>query len=251
MEELVGNHGGLGGEQTDAYLFHPGDLTVPETRNAYEVKAILDSRRGLPGKAPMPAAQAAPAAEGPGVWARGLARVGHWLGLAGGAIALSRDAFRQIADDPAMTGPALLIALLAQALQSVRALGTFDVTSVLGRFALWLLAVVLLALAARILRGGAAFPATLRVAGFAQAAHVLELLGFVPVIAPVARFLAIALVFFGVWVGTATAHRLRGWRTALLPVVYLATIVVAVAFFEAIRRGVAITVNGILSNLGV
>jgi hypothetical protein len=89
------------------------------------------------------------------------------------------------------------------------------------------------------------------VAGFAQAAHVLELLGFVPVIAPVARFLAIALVFFGVWVGTATAHRLRGWRTALLPVVYLATIVVAVAFFEAIRRGVAITVNGILSNLGV
>jgi len=26
LEELIGNHGGLGGEQTDAYLFHPGDM---------------------------------------------------------------------------------------------------------------------------------------------------------------------------------------------------------------------------------
>ena len=32
LEELVGNHGGVGGEQTDAFIFHPSDLAVPETR---------------------------------------------------------------------------------------------------------------------------------------------------------------------------------------------------------------------------
>jgi quinol-cytochrome oxidoreductase complex cytochrome b subunit len=90
-----------------------------------------------------------------------------------------------------------------------------------------------------------------RVAGFAQTAHFLELLGFAPVIAPLARFLAVALAFFGVWVGTATAHRLRGWRTALLPVVYLATVVLAVTFLEAVRRGAALTSRAILQSLGV
>ena len=29
LEELIGNHGGLGGEQTDAYMFHPGDMQIP------------------------------------------------------------------------------------------------------------------------------------------------------------------------------------------------------------------------------
>ena len=37
MEELIGNHGGLGGEQTDAFLYHPGDLEVPVTSNTVDV----------------------------------------------------------------------------------------------------------------------------------------------------------------------------------------------------------------------
>ncbi|MGD8414420.1 MAG: phage holin family protein [Candidatus Latescibacterota bacterium] len=46
LEELVGNHGGLGGEQTDAFIFHPADMEVPETRNSIDVFSILNSRRG-------------------------------------------------------------------------------------------------------------------------------------------------------------------------------------------------------------
>ena len=45
LEELVGNHGGVGGEQTDAFLFHPADLVVPETRNAIDVFQILNGYR--------------------------------------------------------------------------------------------------------------------------------------------------------------------------------------------------------------
>ena len=28
LEELIGSHGGMGGEQTDAFIFHPPDMPV-------------------------------------------------------------------------------------------------------------------------------------------------------------------------------------------------------------------------------
>ena len=46
MEELVGNHGGFGGEQTDAFLFHPNTFEIPETSNSADVFHILNARRG-------------------------------------------------------------------------------------------------------------------------------------------------------------------------------------------------------------
>ena len=48
LEELIGSHGGMGGEQTDAFMFHPGDMVVPETRNSADVFDILNAWRGLP-----------------------------------------------------------------------------------------------------------------------------------------------------------------------------------------------------------
>ena len=48
LEELVGSHGGVGGEQTDAFLFHPPDLVVPETRCSTDVFHILDGHRNAP-----------------------------------------------------------------------------------------------------------------------------------------------------------------------------------------------------------
>jgi len=48
LEELIGSHGGVGGEQTDAFLFHPPDLEVPETRNSTDVFKVLNARRGAP-----------------------------------------------------------------------------------------------------------------------------------------------------------------------------------------------------------
>ena len=45
LEELIGSHGGVGGEQTDAFIFHPPDLVVTETRNSTDVFTILDNHR--------------------------------------------------------------------------------------------------------------------------------------------------------------------------------------------------------------
>jgi hypothetical protein len=243
----------MGGEQTDAYIFHPGDLVVPPTRNSYEIKAILDSRRGLPGPTPMDRAREARAAEPPslGLWLKGLSRVGHWLGLAAGALGLRREAYEKIADDQAMTGPAILIMILAQVVQSTLAVGRFDALDVAGRCLTWLVAVVLLALATRFLRGRATFSAIFRVAAFAQTAQMIELLAFLPVGGVLARFLSVTLAFFGVWIGTAAANRMRGWRTALLPLVYLATVVVGALFLNAARTGVDVILESVESILGL
>jgi hypothetical protein len=253
MEELIGNHGGLGGEQTDAFIFHPGDMDVPETRSSQDFKDILDSRRGLPGPTPKPQRPESPAVE---PWSgenllKGLSQVGTWLHLAYQALSLNRDGYREIARNAYMTAPALLISLLAQILQSLNAPGGFNILNILVRYVLWFISVLFLFMAARLLRGEKHYTATLRVAGFAQSAHVLEVLGFLPVIGALARFIALLLAIFGVWIGTATAHELRGWRTALLPVLYLLTMVVGVFFLFGIIQGTALAVDNLLVDFGV
>jgi hypothetical protein len=253
LEELIGNHGGLGGEQTDAFVFHPGDMRVPETYNSYELKAILDARRGLPGLAALPEKPDEPRVEAwsPLNLARGLGQVGKWLNYAAQAIALNREGYASIAKDAYMTGPALLIMLLSQILQVLNRTGDFDVWEILIRFGAWLLAVVLLVLVARMLRGQGNFTSTLRVAGFAQSAYVLELLGFLPVIGPLARLMAVLLTVIGVWMGTEVAHELKGWRTILLPAIYILTTIVAVVFILAALQGLSVTVEVVMEAFGL
>ncbi len=253
LEELIGNHGGLGGEQTDAYLFHPADMEVPETRGSYEFKAILDSRRGLPGPVYKPEPPAEPDINpwSLPVLGKGIADVGKWLDYAVNAMALNRDTYRKIARDPYMTGPALLIAFIALILQSLNAQGGLNLVNILTRFIAGFLAVLFIFIATRILRGKLDYTSTLRIAAFAQSAHILELLGFVPVIGPIARFMALLLAFFGVWIGTATANELRGWRTVLLPVIYIAAIVIGFVFILSAIRGTVFTVEGLLMDFGL
>jgi uncharacterized membrane protein YvlD (DUF360 family) len=253
LEELIGNHGGLGGEQTDSYLFHPGDMQVPETRGSFEFKAILDTRRGLPGAPPKPEQPQEPEVN---PWAlnslaRGLVQVQTWLALAANAITLDKNTYHQIAKNAYMTGPALLIGLLAAVIQSWEADGSINIANILLRYVGWLLTVLFLTGTARLLRGKQKFTATLRVSGFAQSAHILELLVFIPVIGPIARFLALVLTFFGVWIGTSIANKLRGWRTILLPIVYLLVIVLTFVFLITIIQGTAFTVDSLLTDFGL
>lgn len=253
LEELIGNHGGLGGEQTDAYIFHPGDMNIPNTRNSFEFKAILDSRRGLSGATPLPDKPQEPQVE---AWSmrnllKGLGQVGRWLNYAFHAFALNRETYAVIAKDAYMTGPALLIMLLSQILQTLSRSGKLDIVEILIRVGVWFLAMILLVLVARLLRGKASFSSTLRVAGFAQSAHALELLSFLPVIGPLARFIAVLLTIFGIWMGTVVAHDLKGWRTLLLPVVYIITTIVALVFILATLQGLSVTLNVILKAFGV
>ncbi len=253
LEELIGSHGGLGGEQTDAFIFHPADMHIPETRNSYEWKAILDARRGLSGPTPLLEKPDEPRVEAwsPVILAKGIGQAGKWLNNAAHAITLNRETYASIATDAYMTGPALLITLLSQTLQVINRTGQFDVMEILIRSGAWLLGVVLLALAARTLRGQGDFTKTLRVAGFAQSAHVIELLGFLPVIGPLARLIAVLLSVIGLWMGTVVAHDLKGWRTILLPVIYILTTIIAIVFIMAAYQGFSVTSEALLEAFGL
>ena len=253
LEELIGSHGGLGGEQTDAFIFHPGDMEIPETRNSQDVMPILKSRVGLPGPTPLPE-QPQEIIVDPWTWpvlSKGFGQVGKWLDYAWRAITLNREAYWEIAQDAYMTGPALLIALIAQTLQSLTSQGQFDLVNILMRIAAWFTALIMIFLATRLLRGRANFSATFRVIGFAQSAHLIELLDFLPVVGPIARVLALLLTFFGVWIGTATANEFKGWRTILLPVVYIIFIVVSVYFLVSIVEGTVLTIEGLAQDFGL
>jgi uncharacterized membrane protein YvlD (DUF360 family) len=252
-EELIGSHGGLGGEQTDAFIFHPGDMEIPETRNSMDFMPLLKGRVGLPGVAPKPKRPPEPQVNEWGLsnLAKGLGQVKTWLDYAVRAITLNRAAYATVAKDAYMTAPALLIALISQILQSLNNQGRLAIVNILVRYGVWLVAVLILYLAAYLLRGKAKFTDTLRVAGFAQSAHVLELLSFLPVIGPLARSLALLLSFFGIWIGAAVAHELKGWRALVLPVIYVVTLVVTVFFVQSAIEATAITINGLLSDFGL
>jgi hypothetical protein len=253
MEELVGSHGGMGGEQTDAFIFHAPDMQVPETKNSADVFAILDARRGLPGAPPIP--EAAPAEEvdewSLATWVKGIGQVGTWLGRAGRALVLDRSAYQEVVQDVTMTGPALLIGVLASILVSIVDAGGFNLWLALGQIGLWLLSVLVVTIAGRLLGGEADFLSTLRGLGFAASVFVLSLLAFFPVIAPLARFIVLVLAFFAAWMGASRAHKLKGWRSLLLPVLVVLVLFVGAFILEVLVAGLEFTLATLARNLGL
>jgi hypothetical protein len=253
MEDLVGSHGGMGGEQTDAFIFHAPDMQVPETKNSADVFAILDARRGLPGAPPKP--EAAPAEEVDELslasWVKGIGRVSTWLGRAGRALVLDRTAYQEVVQDVTMTGPALLIGVLASALDSIVQAGGFNLWMALGEIGLWLLSVLVVTIAGRLLGGKGEFLATLRGMGFARSVFVLGLLAFFPAIAPLVGFLVLVLAFFAAWMGASQAHELRGRRSLLLPVLAVVVLFVGSFILEVLVAGLEFTLAALGRNLGL
>jgi len=79
FEELVGSHGGLGGQQTEAFLLHPTDMVVPAISNAAEVFALLNARRGSLLERPRPRAAASPSPWPLAALAEGVRTVRGWV----------------------------------------------------------------------------------------------------------------------------------------------------------------------------
>jgi len=236
LEELIGNHGGLGGEQTDAFIFHPDDMEVPETSNSAEIFSILDTRRDIPAPHPKPTTESVE--DGVMSWAvstfaNGLTQDGTWLRRAARSVTLDRATFRAVANDPYMTGPALFIAFLASALQSILSNGGLDVLDLLARLVFWFISVLVVFGAGRLLGGKGDFTATLRAMGFAQSAFVIELLGFIPPLASIANFFAMTVAFFTIWIGASEAQGLRGWRTAILALAAYGVLAIGIAVLGA------------------
>ena len=72
--------------------------------------------------------------------------------------------------------------------------------------------------AGRLLSGKGSYTSVLRVLGFAQAVYLLDLFSFLlpSGISSIVRVLVSVLVFFAVWMGAATAHKLKDWRSLMI-----------------------------------
>jgi len=253
MEELIGNHGGLGGEQTDAFIFHSMDMAVPETTNSADVFAILDKQRGLPGAPTVPAK---PVEEPVDAWQwrnilKGLGQIKRWIPLALGALLLQRDAFRQIAKKEIMTGPALLLGIVGTIIFSGILFGGFTWGMVLFQIVFWFVTVLLIYMAGRILRGKGTYTSVLRAVGFAQGIYLLDVFSLIPAITPVVRFIISLLVFIAIWIGVSTAHDLKGWRTLILPVVYVLVAIVGFVIINSIFGGFGLTIESLAIDFGL
>ncbi len=253
FEELIGNHGGLGGEQTDAFLFHPGDLQVGETRNSTDVYRILNARRG----SPVVEAQAKPAVpvETVRAWAPvGLVRgiflqPSRWLGRALRSLVLDRSAYREVAEDPRMTGPAVLIALVSMAVVVLLDPRGWSLPVYGERIAAWFLGVVAVFGAAQVLGGKASYTATLRAVGFGSVVNLLSLLALYPPTAPLARFLAAIAALLATWMAGAQAHALRGWRTLALPLAYVAASLLSIYAILVLLAGAQLSILSLAHEL--
>jgi hypothetical protein len=115
----------------------------------------------------------------------------------------------------------------------------------------WPFVVLLLQLAARLLRGKASYTSTFRVTGFAYFGFWLTLLYFVPVAGPLFRTIGFLLAFLGVWLGTAQAHELRGWRTLLLPVVFLVAVIIVGIVLRVLLGGAVLTIDTLMQDVGL
>ncbi len=251
LEELIGSHGGLGGEQTDAFILHPADLEVPDTRNSTDVYHLLNNHRGAPVVEKPVQATEEIADWGLSTMRTGLGRLTTWLELALRCLFLDRQAYRAVAEDPYMTGPALLIGLVMVSLESIARAGALDLVRLGGDIGLWFGAVFILYLAGLALTRQGSFTKTFRAVGFAQSVKVIAILAFFPLLAPLVRGFGLVLGFLAIWMAAATAHQTRGWRTLLLPVVAYLVLVAGTVAAAILLAGADFTLQGVLYSLGI
>jgi uncharacterized membrane protein YvlD (DUF360 family) len=261
FEGLIGSHGGLGGQQTEAFLFHPSDMVVPPTSSAADVFALLDARRGIPGEPLQPHTEE-PEAK---AWAletlrAGIADVRTWVPRAMGALTLDRDVFGDVADDRFATGPALLILFILVTISSlITALDPGTPGTLLGSFAGGLLGnsigrvlmVLLVHVAGRTLRGKGEFTRTMRAIAFALVPQAIGFLGPLPTLGPLFSLVATVLTILAVWIAVQEALGLRSLAAGLIPIAGLLLFAFASIALAVLIGGTALTLETMLGQLGL
>jgi hypothetical protein len=241
LEELIGNHGGLGGEQTDAMIFHPADMDVPETRNAIDVFHILNNHRGAPVVEQPVIGDPVASDWSPAIMAAGISRVGTWFGRALRCMILDKSAYQEVVADPYMTGPALLITLTVFSLEWLTITRNLGIEQLLLGLVFYFAGVGIVFGAGWLLTRHGNFTRTFRAMGFASAVIILSPLQLLPALGSSFDLIVNILFFVAVWMGAAIANRVSGWRTLLLPVMAVLVIVIGAALAGALLSGAAFT----------
>lgn len=251
LEELIGSHGGVGGEQTDAFVFHPGDMDVPETRNSTDVFHILNNHRGVPVVEKPVTVEERGTDWAPSTLLAGIRKPGVWLGYALRCMMLDRAAFKAVVDSPTMTGPALLIALVTVTVTASARAGRFDPERILAEMVVWIVSVLAIFGAGYLLSKEGNFTKTFRAMGFAQSIYIIELVAFFWPLPTAVHLIAFVLGILAIWLGAAVATNTRGVRTLLLPAVLFLVIIVTTGVMSALLAGAAFTLDTVWRELGL
>ena len=113
-EELIGSHGGLGGQQTDPFIFCDKDISIPDNIiNSREVYSVLQGIR----ETPMRLLEKRKTEEKTSfhfkeLWNQ-IKNTKKWTPMFREMTLFQSSAFKTIADDPEFTGPGLLIFVLS------------------------------------------------------------------------------------------------------------------------------------------
>ena len=110
-EELIGSHGGLGGQQTDPFLMYPSAFEVKdEIINANQVYSVLKEIKNSPVVlSEKTDDKPQPNTTSPGAMWRQIKNTKHWVPNLIRSMYFSRDAYKTIAWDPSYNGPSILI----------------------------------------------------------------------------------------------------------------------------------------------
>lgn len=246
MEELVGCHGGIGGEQTDAFLLTPAGMEVPEIHSSTEVYSLLKQRRNASAAA-APAEHAMQIAEPQPVkwhfpgWRAAFGSMNQWGEYFLRAAFLDRKAYQQIANEPELTLPGVLIGMLGNTVHASFLFAGFNGWAVAGALGGWLVMTWLIFITARWVGGKGSWGGTLRVTGYAHSVFIFDfLVYFKPIQTIMVAFTSIFFVI-GCWIGVAQVHRLRGVRNILFPLAVVLVLVFSVVSFEVLLNGGELT----------
>ena len=114
-EELIGSHGGLGGQQTEPFLMHSSDIKVSEQiRNANQVYDVLKRiKNSQVRKAKcLPKERTPETTSLKALWKQ-IRNTGHWIPALMRSFYFSPTAYKAVVNDPTFNGPALLIQIIS------------------------------------------------------------------------------------------------------------------------------------------
>ena len=217
LEELVGSHGGVGGEQTDAFIFHPADMDVPDTRCSTDVFHILDSHRNAPVAPRQVNVEDAVPDRAPSTLLTGIGRFGEWINRALRCLILDRTAYQEVVQDPYMTGPALLIMLVMVAVTTIVRYDEFNLQRIFAGYVVWVGAALIIFLAGWFLSRRGTFAKTFRALGFAEAVTVLGLFSLIPGIGSAVQVIVFFAQYSGHLVGRSDRAQSEGLAGGVVP----------------------------------
>lgn len=267
FEDLIGSHGGMGGGQTDAFIVHPADVAIPPTMSAADLYPVLAARRGEPAPAGRPPDSATALKEDsiaqgvrPPTVLAAIRRPRQSLVLLARCLVIDRSAFRELAEQPDLTGLSMCLGSLICAAYGVRgAISPFELLprnmsmlAGLGQgFLTWIgltfLGWLILRLAGHKIKAGAA----LRVLTFAQTPLILMPMVALPGAGPALSILIMLWVVLGFWAALSVLGRLPTGLWWLSPIAGAAVMVGSASLVAWAAGAFQFTLSWLLEQLGL